>query len=340
MPSLGELSGSRLGTSLRDLVEGFRLPSMNINEALAALDARRRAGAMNVRSLLTDPIETLQRLGTRVGQDFTQQSRTMLDAAANRRSAIPQLREEATEKLLSGLLGAAGIVSPAKAVELGYKVSLPRSEEFISAVANTPKAAITENGLLMNVQRRQSADQALEPSVRGGVFYLPEGDKGMRHYTGKTGYGGGEKIAGQTLVQNPLFVKGATGGKAPESAYDQVAGKGAYQAMRSDALSALGWGRADPEKVEQFLGKYAPELVGHADYIIANSRKGNTLPYALQEAAVASAVRAAGHDSILGFSKRRTGEQFLSELFDLRESHYPDAFGTSRTWPVGVLHNK
>ena len=173
-------------------------------------------------------------------------------------------------------------------------------------------------------------------SVRGGVFYLPEGAAQGKHYsTGRNGYGGSEKIAGETLVSNPLFVKGATGGKAPEAAYDQLIGKGAYQLMRNDALKTYGrFGGPDYQRVElvsEFLQKYAPELEDQAANIVANSKQGNQLAYALQEAAAGSAVRNAGHDAILGYSKGKQGP-FLSELFDVRESHYPDKFGGYQVW--------
>jgi hypothetical protein len=228
-----------------------------------------------------------------------------------------------------------GIVSPKVARELGIKPNLPQSEEFARAVANTPGAQVAEDGLLMRVMRNQQPTQALQPSVRGGVFYLPEGSASAKHYSsGKHGYGGSERVSGETLVQNPVFVKGATGGKAPQAAYDELLGKGSYEKMREEALRALrspgvAWNREQRvADVEEFLSKYAPDMSGMGEYIVMNSPKFNQLPYALQEAAVASAVRRAGHDAVLGYSKGRQGKpEFLSELFDVRESAYPDKFG-------------
>lgn len=78
---------------------------MNINEALAWLDSRRRVAAANVRGLLSEPIETNKRLFGNVLQDFARQSRGLLDASANMNSVIPELREEAENKMLGGLLG-------------------------------------------------------------------------------------------------------------------------------------------------------------------------------------------------------------------------------------------
>lgn len=228
-----------------------------------------------------------------------------------------------------------GIVSPDVASYLKTIRNLPSDELFQQAVAGTPGARITDQGLSMRVQRGQMPDQSLMPSVRGGVFYLPEGAAQAKHYgTGKTGYGGPEKIAGETVIANPLFVKGATGGKAPEAAYDSLFGKGAYEKMRSEALKSYGGYNARPSDklsaVDSFLSKYAPELQDQAEYIVQNSKQGNQLAYALQEAAVGSAVRSAGHDAVLGYSKGKKGP-FISEVFDVREMNYPDRFGTPTT---------
>jgi hypothetical protein len=78
--------------------------------------------------------------------------------------------------------------------------------------------------------------------------------------------------------------------------------------------------------VEEFLNKHAPDLADYASYIIDNSKKGNQLKYALQEAAVAQKVRDAGYDAVVGHSKGKKGP-FISEVFDIRESHYPNAYG-------------
>jgi hypothetical protein len=82
--------------------------------------------------------------------------------------------------------------------------------------------------------------------------------------------------------------------------------------------------------VENFLEKYAPDLSGYADYIIGNSKQGNQLKYALQEAAVAQKARDAGYDAVLGYSKKRTGDPVLSEVFDVREAIYPSTSGDYR----------
>lgn len=240
-----------------------------------------------------------------------------------------------------GLLGAMtpqpiNIVPPNVARQINMPVNLPKSKEFFNAVTQEPSAAITPEGLLMNVKRQQVPDQSGMESVRTGVFYLPE-SQSASVYKGKQGYGGSEQIQGSTLYKNPLFVKGATGGKAPESAYDQLLGKGSYQAMRNEALDvASGYRTSDFERVQKaraFLEKYGgdPDL---ADYIVQNSKYGNQLTYALQENAVANAVRNAGHDAVLGYSKGRGDKgEFFSEVFDVREQNYPTPKGDYQLMP-------
>lgn len=226
-----------------------------------------------------------------------------------------------------------GIVAPNVARELNTLRKLPEDEIFTQAVANTPGARITDEGLFMNLQRGQKPEQEAMESVRGGVFYLPEGSSNMKHYK-KGDYGGQQMIEGETLINNPLFVKGATGGKAPEAAYDQLIGKGAYQKMRQEALQASGvmnlrgGGLTEADKAERIartLQEFgieehiAPDMAWN---MLQNSKSGNQLPYAIQEAIVGNAVRNAGHDVVLGHSKGKQ-RPFLSEVFDVREPYYP-----------------
>lgn len=251
----------------------------------------------------------------------------------------PSANFELAANIFGGPSGMA-MVPPVVARGLNTPRSLPRTPEFEAAVRNTKGASVSDDGMLtLPVTRNQHPDQAGADSVRGGVFYLPQGSKDAKYYSG-TGhnfaYGGSQRIAGETAVSNPLFVKGATGGKAPEVAFDQLLGKGSYQAMRGDALH---YGTGGPreirqEAVEKFLQTYAPEMVPMASQIVANSRKGNQLPYALQEAAVASAARNAGHDSVIGYSVGRKDKQpRISELFDVRENVYPSPSGEFGIWP-------
>ena len=228
------------------------------------------------------------------------------------------------------------IVPTSVAKDIKMQTSLPTDDVFLSAVKNTPGAEIVDGGLKMSLVRNQKPEQSGMESVRGGVFYLPEGSPNTKHYsTGISGYGGKENISGETLVKNPLFVKGATGGKAPAAAYDQLMGKGAYQKMRDDVMQAtrvtsipsnMLSNSEKAARIGETLQKYGvdPYL---SNYIMQSSKTGNQLPYAMQEYIVSEAARKAGYDSIIGFSKKKTGDPFISEVFDIREAFYPTKFG-------------
>lgn len=259
---------------------------------------------------------------------------------------VPQIMEKGgmPAQLLQDLSqGSRSQVVPVDvAKRIDMPVNLPQSKEFLKAVENEPSAQITDQGLLMNLKRLQTPEQSLAESVRTGVFYLPEGQAAnLKHYKGKTGYGGSEAIEGETLYKNPLFVKGATGGKAPEVAYDQLVGKGAYQEMRNDVLKSYGYNANQSQKVEAVQGlleKYngldSDDAYNMAYNIVSNSKGGNTLPYAIQENIVAHKVRDAGHDAVLGYGKGRGDKgEFFSEVFDVREYAYPNAYGDYELMP-------
>ena len=135
---------------------------------------------------------------------------------------------------LEGYMASQGLMQNIVPVDVAKSIkmptTLPQDDIFKKAVENTPGAMVTEDGLVMNLMRKQKPQQAETESVRGGVFYLPEGSASMKHYGGTNYYGGTEKIVGETLYKNPLVVKGATGGKAPEMAYEQLMGKDGYKA--------------------------------------------------------------------------------------------------------------
>jgi hypothetical protein len=234
------------------------------------------------------------------------------------------------------------IVPPSVARQIDMPVNLPTSQEFMTAVKNEPSAQITEEGLLLNLTRRQKPEQAGSESVRTGVFYLPEGQKkNLTHYKGNTFYGGSSPIEGETLYKNPLFVKGATGGKAPEAAYTQIMGKDAMKKMDADIFSAVNeknWmSKQDPdlyvERISRLLSDYGGDP-SMARFIINNSKQGNQLRYAIQENIIANAVRNAGHDAVLGYGKGRGGKgEFFSEVFDVREQTYPTPQGNFELMP-------
>ena len=246
-------------------------------------------------------------------------------------STIPSIAAKGVAK------DALGIVPVARAKELKFETGKP-NEILKSAVENTPGASIDADGhLVVAITRNQRPEQELSSSVRGGVFYLPKGDANAKFYSGTNenfAYGGTQKIQGETAFKNPLVVKGATGGKAPEAAYSQLMGKDKFKELNDDVSRSVGayyLSKSDKkELVRQFLQKHAPEMEDYAYHILENSSKGNQLRYALQEAAIASAARKAGHDGIVGYSELRganKGKQKISEVYDVREDSYPSPHG-------------
>ena len=205
-------------------------------------------------------------------------------------------------------------------------IEMPVDPIFAESVRNTPGAEVTPDGLRIDLVRFQKEEQEAGRAVRTGVFYLPAESPQAKGYKGANkAYGGTERYQGETVLRRPLFVKGATGGKAPEAAYDQIKGKGAYDAMRTEVLAnTRRW--AEPrsttvDRIEALLEKYGADPMLAFD-IVENSRAGNTLPYAIQENIVAHAVREAGYDAVVGFSKGKSGNR-ISEVFDVRELTYP-----------------
>lgn len=218
---------------------------------------------------------------------------------------------------------------------------------YIEAAQNTPGAKVVADGVEINLVRFQKASQDFVPSVRTGVFYLPAGSKTARYYNDANGnrsfsygeslYGGPVKLTGSTLLKAPYVVKAATGGMGPERAYDQLKGKGAYERVRkeiSEALPYTGkvWTMTDKIKaVQSVLMRNGAEPNMAAD-ILRFSEAGNRLYYAITENIVAHAVRAAGYDSVVSISKAG-GKPVISEIFDVREDHYPGERGEYSVHP-------
>lgn len=226
--------------------------------------------------------------------------------------------------------GSLGIVGGNMAKAIKMETALPNDPIFAEAVRGTKGAEITPDGLKINISRFQPAAQHGTEAIRTGTFYLPEGSANAKYYrTGKSNYGGGDNITGETVIRKPLFVKGATGGKAPEAAYAQLKGKAALEQLDRDVFSAInqrGLNRIDPgiweqEIIPNLLKKYGADP-GLASEIIRNSTKGNQLRYALQENIIAHAIRDAGYDAMVGYSKGKAGP-FISEVFDVREHVNP-----------------
>ena len=220
------------------------------------------------------------------------------------------------------------IVSPTTVLsKLDTKLNLPEDDDFVNAIDNTPWAEITPDGLLVDVVRHQKPVQEGAESVRGGVFYTMKGDDARTYDAGQF-HGGPNKVEGATLLRNPLFAAGDTGGEVPENAFRALHGEGPFREMQRAIENVVFPVRIRKPTdtmmaIDKFLEQYAPEMRGMGPYIYDNARKGNQLQYALQEAAVGSAARRAGHDSILGYLPDDDDGPRLTELFDVREKTYP-----------------
>jgi hypothetical protein len=300
--------------------------------ATGFLEGATGADSMQPKNPITDPNYDKYAQGKNIGEAVGIGAMAIPAYAMALRASAPKAAQM-VEKHLTNIGGINHIVPPSVANEMGMATTLPKDDIFTQAVANTPAARMSEEGLHLNLMRKQKPEQAMTESVRSGVFYLPEGSSSMKHYGGTNFYGGTDKITGETLYKNPLFVKGATGGKAPEAAYAQLTDKDQLKQMLDDAMEHSSFGfrpnisyGQQTQKVEEFLSKYAPDLEGYASYIVDNSKRGNQLRYALQEAATAQKVRDAGYDAVIGHSKGKQGP-FISEIFDVRESHYPNQYG-------------
>jgi hypothetical protein len=235
-----------------------------------------------------------------------------------------KVAKRVAEAPLPSIANELGVIGLNQARKLDIKPAMPSDVAFREAVTLTEGAELTDEGLRINLRRYQHPDQAGMESLRTGVFYLPKGDKNERFFRNpKAGYGGVQAVEGETLIRRPLAIKGGVGGNVPARAYDQIKGKGAHEVMRKDVLgSVVGWNkRVTAAEVSDLLARYDadPDLAGD---ILAYSKGGNTLPYAIQENIIAHAVRNAGYEAVVGYSKGKKGH-FISEVFDVRESHYP-----------------
>lgn len=259
----------------------------------------------------------------------------VLDSIEEYLSSLNVSLENTDEEIRQAIEGARQYaqVSPDQARAIDMPVEMPSDPLFAEAVANTPGASITDEGLIIDLVRYQKEEQSGSTSVRTGVFYLPTGSATAKHYKGgKNGYGGRVEVRGETLIKRPIFVKGATGGKAPEAAYDAIKGKGAYEAMRSAAMKVV---MAQKNRQEEFGYNFLEEYGADGNIIydiLPASTQGNTLAYALQENVVAHAVREAGYDAVIGHTKAG-GKSVLSEVFDVREIDYPTPGETATLHP-------
>src|SRR5215471_15761979 len=226
--------------------------------------------------------------------------------------------------------GPSAMVAAEVARTLPGPVAIPEDPAFRAAVANTPGARITPEGLEANYERHQAWDQAGAPAVRSAVFGLPspQNRNPYRLRGSPAGYGGPMAVSGQTLFQRPLVVRGATGGRVPAVAYDQLVGRrGAYEDLRQQVFRELPYfpTRRDPRELAFHVAAILERHGGDpsvAQELAYNHRDGNRLYTGILENIAAAEARRQGYDSIVGHNRGR-----LSELIDLRAATYPDENG-------------
>jgi len=152
-----------------------------LTQGLNYIDQQKQALAARLGLLMNNPQEFAAQLGSearqRAGVGLLGEPKTAQEMASGAWINSPY-----GQQAMQAGSGFAGTISPAVARQIPMKTNLPQSSEFISAVQNTPNAQITNEGLLMRVQRNQVPEQSGMESVRTGVFYLPEGSASAKYY--------------------------------------------------------------------------------------------------------------------------------------------------------------
>lgn len=246
----------------------------------------------------------------------------------------------ASDRAIAGADAPIGGGAPMRDVSRSARPNQQLGDDAIEAIRMTPGAEMNPDGTLtLDLVRFQVPGQAGEESVRAGTFYMPEsGSPYERHFRpargqqkAASGYGGSDRVQTRSTFQDPLLVQAAAGGKAPEAAYDYLKGRKAYETMRNDVLdnampSYYGEARSGSQthiqQVAAVLEKYGVNP-DEAYNIVRNSTQGNQLAYAIQERIVSQAVKDAGYDGVIGYSKKLKGAPRLTEVFDVRSDYYP-----------------
>jgi len=126
------------------------------------------------------------------------------------------------------LAGPSAMVAEPIARTLAGPVTIPEDPSFREAVANTPGAALTDDGLAVDFIRYQVPEQEAAESVRSGVFTMaagvPSRDRTYKVQPGTVGryHGGTQRVAGRTLFKRPLVVKAGQGGALAGNAFNRM----------------------------------------------------------------------------------------------------------------------
>jgi hypothetical protein len=220
---------------------------------------------------------------------------------------------------------------------------LPIDDVYKQAIANTPGANLSENGLELPVIRYQKTTQANKPTTRGGVFYGVGNSAELFSGVENTMPGGSQKITGQTKLQNPFFAVGTDLAGASVDAFKKL-NLEKYKEVDEESVkiffrtSKNNW----EESIKNFFEKYAPDQKPNINKII------NAHPYQKQltliESALAQELQNKGYDSMVGVygagTKTFEGKTALPEqnptifeIFDVREATYPRKSGKTTIKP-------
>jgi hypothetical protein len=220
---------------------------------------------------------------------------------------------------------------------------LPIDDVYKQAIANTPGANLSENGLELPVIRYQKTTQANKPTTRGGVFYGVGNSAELFSGVENTMPGGSQKITGQTKLQNPFFAVGTDLAGASVDAFKKLNPE-KYKEVDDESVkiffrtSKNNW----EESIKNFFEKYAPDQKPNINKII------NAHPYQKQltliESALAQELQNKGYDSMVGVygagtktfeGKTPLPEQnpTIFEIFDVREATYPRKSGATTIRP-------
>jgi len=250
-------------------------------------------------------------------------------------------------------------------VPVGNVWNLPEKEQWWrKTIEDTPGMRIEPDGTIhARVVRNQKLPEP-EEALRGGIFYAPS--KSFYSNTGDapTAEGGNIEIAGDTIFRNPLFVRDEViHGRDKLWDYDH-----SHALMReADAVAEnypypTGYG-LDPDQDEkalfdkqkqEWLEEAKPKIASfveswvHPDdqedalrILTKNAEKwaapdithrpptGLAFSTPMQERAISSHARAQGYDSIIAGER----DSFVTEIMDIRESHYPTPSGGYKLHP-------
>jgi hypothetical protein len=240
--------------------EASRAAGFDDDELREIMDAYR---GQNVTINRTSYAGTLEALGDRFSAPGRPYLRRRAAAAAQKaRARQEQGHAEAAQDREAVRLEnqppeerAAFLVAEEVATELPHPIEMPATPQFTEAVANTPGAEITPEGLLkLDLTRWQKPDQEGEYSVRSGVFYLVAANKArQRAYRLKSSdpvvqklkedhgtHGGTQNIKGPSYFRRPFVVKAGQGGALGEKAFNELwSRENDEQAFRKAALKRL-----------------------------------------------------------------------------------------------------